>query len=248
VDQRESWLASSLLALADSLRTRQPAYLDILTGRLAELVAPAEVGLLVTAETGALATPAASSQSMHELLDLEMRYAEGPCTTCHGTGRRLPRLGLGQIDDRWPRFGPQAREAGFGWVSALPICRSAQRLGAVTILDAGLEPAVEPRLDLVDALVEAAAIGLVQQQLHRQSLRRTEQLQHALDSRVVIEQAKGVTAARRGVTPDAAFDVLRRYARHHGRRLRDVADDVIAGRLDVLELSEPPRAGTSGRG
>jgi AmiR/NasT family two-component response regulator len=119
-------------------------------------------------------------------------------------------------------------------VSAVPVRRDSELLGAVSVLDFSEASPVD--LDLVTAVVEAAAIGLVHQQALRQSERRTEQLQHALHSRVVIEQAKGILAARRGISPDEAFEHLRNHARRHGRRLRDVADDVINGRVVDQEI------------
>jgi hypothetical protein len=229
VNDREAWLSRTMLELADSLGVREPTYLQTLIDRVSELIAPAEAGLLITTATGSLTTPAASTSRMHELLAIESRFKEGPCTTCHGTGRWLPPQSLDRVDKRWPRFGPAARQFGFGIVTAVPVRRDSELLGAVCVLDFAEASPVD--LDLVTAVVDAAAIGLVHQQALRQSQRRTEQLQHALHSRVVIEQAKGIVAARRDISPDEAFEHLRNHARRHGRRLRDIADDVISGRI-----------------
>jgi ANTAR domain len=234
-NDREVWLADALLELADSLDAEEAGYLRAVTRRLAELVAPAEVGLLVTTETGSLATPTASSSRMHELLSIEARFKEGPCTTSHGTGRRLPTRDLGGVDSQWPRFGPAARQFGFGVVSALPLRRETDLLGAVSILDQPGRPASD--LARAEVLVEAAAIGLAHRHVLRQSRRRVDQLQHALQSRILIEQAKGIVAERRDIAPDEAFEHLRGHARRHGRRLHDVADDVISGRLPDRELT-----------
>jgi len=234
VNDRESWLSRTLLELADSLGVHEPAYLQALIDKLSELVAPAEAGLLITTATGSLTTASASTSRMHELLAIESRFKEGPCTTCHGTGSWLPPQSLDRVDGRWPRFGPAAREFGFGTVSAVPVRRDSELLGAVSVLDFPDGSPVD--LDLVSVVVEAAAIGLVHQQALRHSQRRTEQLQHALHSRVVIEQAKGIVAARRDITPDAAFEHLRNHSRRHGLRLRDVADDVIHARIADQEI------------
>jgi GAF domain-containing protein len=234
VNDREAWISRTMLELADSRGVHEPAYLQRLIDKVSELVAPAEAGLLVTTPTGSLVSPAASTSRMHELLAIESRFKEGPCTTCHGTGQSLPPQDLDQVDLRWPRFGPAARQFGFGTVSAVPVRRDSELLGAVCVLDFSDGSAVE--LDLVAAVVEVAAIGLLHQQALRHSQRRTDQLQHALHSRVIIEQAKGVVAARREITPDAAFESLRSHARRHGRRLRDVADDVIAGRVSDRDI------------
>jgi ANTAR domain len=231
---REAWLAAALLELSDCLHVDEAGYLRTVTRRLAEIVGPAEVGMLVTTETGSLAMPTASSSRMHELVSIEARFQEGPCTTCHGTGRGLPSRDLGDVDALWPRFGPAARQLGFGTVSALPLRRDADQLGAVSILAGDRLPA---DLGLATVLVEAAAIGLVLQQELRHIRRRADQLQHALQSRILIEQAKGIVAERRGILPDDAFEHLRDHARRHGRRLHDVAGDVISGRLADSELT-----------
>jgi hypothetical protein len=232
---RDIWLADSLLELADCLHMDETGYLQAVTRRLAELVAPAEVGLLVTTETGSLTTPMASTSRMHELLSIETRFKEGPCTTCHGTGQRLRPRNLDGVDAQWPRFGPAARQFGFGTVSALPVRRDTDQLGSVSILDSADRPTVD--LDLAAVLVDAAAIGLAQQQMLRRTQRRADQLQHALGSRVLIEQAKGIVAERRSISPDDAFEHLRDHARRRGRRLHDVADDVIQGRIADRELT-----------
>src|SRR5262245_39115128 len=123
MEHRESWLADVMIELADSLDVRESAYLSILTRRLSELVSPAEIGLLVTTDTGSLTTAAASSARMRDLVSVESRLKEGPCTTSHGTGQQLRLQTLDAVDARWPRFGPAAREAGFASVSAYPLRR-----------------------------------------------------------------------------------------------------------------------------
>jgi hypothetical protein len=234
VNDREAWLSRTMLELADSLGVHEPIYLQSLIDKVSEFVAPAEAGLLITTATGSLITPAASTDRMRELLAIESRFKEGPCTTCHGTGRWLPPQRLDGVDTRWPRFGPAARQFGFSTVSAVPVRRESELLGAVSVLDLPDSSPVE--LELVSVVAEAAAIGLAHQQALRQSQRRIEQLQHALHSRVAIEQAKGIVAARRDISPDAAFEHLRNHARRHGRRLRNVADDVILGRIADQEI------------
>jgi AmiR/NasT family two-component response regulator len=99
-------------------------------------------------------------------------------------------------------------------------------------------------LQLVGVLADAAALGLSQQRAYRRSQRRAEQLQGALHSRVVIEQAKGIVAAWRNIPPDAAFDILRGHARHYHRRLAAVAGDIVQGRLTNDHLT-PPRDTTA---
>ncbi|MGH3485514.1 MAG: ANTAR domain-containing protein [Nocardioidaceae bacterium] len=241
MEKRESWLADAMIELADSLEMRESAYLNVLARRLAELVAPAEIGLLVTTDTGSLTTPAASTQRMRDLMAVESSLKEGPCTTSHGTGQQLRHQTLDAVDGRWPRFGPAAREAGFAAVSAYPMRRRTELFGAVSVLDPGARSADDLPISLVSILAEVAAIGLSHQRTYRQSQRRVEQLQRALHSRVVIEQAKGIVAAWREITPDEAFELLRNHARRNGHRLNAVAEEIVHGRLTDEQIEAKDR-------
>jgi GAF domain-containing protein len=246
MEQRESWLADVMIELADSLDVRESAYLNILTRRLSELVSPAEIGLLVTTDTGSLTTAAASSARMRDLVSVESRIKEGPCTTSHGTGQQLRQQTLDAVDARWPRFGPAAREAGFASVSAYPLRRRAETLGAVCVLDPAQQSNDNVQLGLIGIVTEAAAIGLSHQRTYRQSQRRVEQLQRALHSRVVIEQAKGIVAAWRNISPDEAFEALRGHARRNGHRLSAVAEEVVQGQLSDEQLAPQADGASSG--
>lgn len=239
MEDREAWLADTMIDLADSMDVREAAYLDTLTRHLSELVAPAEVGLLVTTDTGSLATPAAGTRRMRDLMSVESRYKEGPCTTCHGTGQHLKHQTLDAVDGSWPRYGPVARGAGFTGVSAYPLRRGTEMLGAISVLDPDQQTAEQIDGELLAILAGAATLGLSHQRAYRQSQRRVEQLQRALHSRVVIEQAKGIVSAWRSMTPDAAFEVLRGHARRNGHRLSAIAEEVVDGRLSDEQLAPP---------
>lgn len=245
MEDREAWLADTMIELADSMDVREAAYLETLTRHLSELVAPAEIGLLVTTDTGSLATPAAATRRMRDLMSVESRYKEGPCTTCHGTGQHLKHQTLDVVDGSWPRYGPVARGAGFNGVSAFPLRRGTEMLGAISVLDPDQQSAEQIDGDLLAILASAATLGLSHQRAYRQSQRRVEQLQRALHSRVVIEQAKGIVSAWRSITPDAAFEILRGHARRNGHRLSAIAEEVVDGRLRDVQLAPPTDSTTS---
>jgi hypothetical protein len=141
---------------------------------------------------------------------------------------------------RWPEFTARAAEAGFDAVHALPMCLRGDVVGVLTLLDDAPHVLADDDRRLGEALADAATIGLIHERTIRQATTAAEQLQGALNSRVVVEQAKGVLAQKAGIALDEAFVVMRRYARLRGLRLGDVCSDVIAGRLDPDALGSAP--------
>jgi GAF domain-containing protein len=145
-------------------------------------------------------------------------------------------LDLAEVDDRWPQVAPKARTAGYRRTHALPMRLRERIIGAVNILD----PA-DRELDLADlaiaqSMADVATIGILQRWAIEQATELAQQLQTALNSRVVIEQAKGIVAEKLHVSIPEAFEILRSHARNASRRLSDVAQDVIAGRLPATGL------------
>jgi GAF domain-containing protein len=154
------------------------------------------------------------------------------------TGSAVADTDLRAASARWPRFVPHATEAGFRSVHAFPLRLRTQVIGALNVF--GATDGV--RLDsddipLIQALADMASIALLQERAVRHGQVLTEQLQGALNSRVIIEQAKGVIAQVRGVTVDQAFLLIRGYARGTNRRLGEVALAVVTNVHDIPELS-----------
>jgi transcriptional regulator with GAF, ATPase, and Fis domain len=240
VAARAFWLAESLIDLADSLETDEGDYRRRVVRHLSDLVEPADVGLLLTGEAGRLTKFAAQTWRSRHLLRIEARIQAGPCTTSHRTGRQL-RVDLDrEADWRWPRFTPEARGAGFSSVIALPLVHQGDVLGAVSILLAGRATDADLDVESAAALAEAAGVGIAQRRAYRASTDRAEMLQDTLDSRVLIEQAKGILAARTKTTPDDAYELMRHYAHYHGQLMYDVADATVRGRLHPDALAAPP--------
>jgi hypothetical protein len=144
--------------------------------------------------------------------------------------------------ERWPQFVPRAVSGGFRSASALPLRLRSQVIGVLNLFDAGLEGLGAERLRLAQALADAATIGILQQRSVRQNEVVAGQLQAALTSRIVIEQAKGVLAERLQIGVDEAFAVLRGGARSRNMLLSDVASEVAGsstGSADVTHLFGP---------
>jgi GAF domain-containing protein len=203
-------------------------FLHVLTSRTAELLDVSAAGLLLADPRGELRVVAASSEAARLLELFQLQSDEGPCLDCFRSGRPVTATELG-ADQRWPQFAAAAKQAGFTAVQALPMRLREQVIGALNLFrDApgAFDPA---SVRIGQALADVATIGL----LHERSMRRSdtlnEQLQIALNSRVVIEQAKGKLAERLGIDMNQAFTLLRDQARSRNQRLSDVARAFIEG-------------------
>jgi len=218
-------------------------YLERLADRCTELLGVSACGILLVDHHGVLNLVGASTEQTRLLELSQLQNAEGPSLDAYHTGQPVQRADLGDADPRWPRFAAAARAAGFASVQALPMRLREEQLGAVSLFSA--EPGLldADTIALGQALSDAATIGIVHQRALLAKEVVTEQLQTALNSRILIEQAKGFLAERFTVSVEDAFGMMRRYARDHQRKLTDVAADITAGRLGPgLGLADPPRS------
>ncbi len=238
MEHREEWLARTFVELADTLVADFDLidFMTVLVERCAELLESAEVGLALAATRGELRVMASSSERMRALELIEFQNDEGPCRDCLLLGERVLNVRLDQADDRWPRFAPQAREAGFHMVHALPLRLRTDVIGAMNIFSSELSELCPEDVNLTQALADAATIGILQERAIKHGTDLAGQLQGALNSRVVIEQAKGIVAERRQVDMDEAFALLRSYARSNRKQLSDVARAIIDHSLAPAEL------------
>lgn len=181
----------------------------------------------------------ASSTEQARVLDVfQLQDEEGPSLECFRTGE--PVSALGDMAQRWPRFAAAADDAGFSEVHAVPMRLRERTLGSLNLFRA--QPALAGSdLRLARALADVTTIGLMQERTLRQHETLSDQLQVALDSRVDIEQAKGILSERLGLDLEQAFSTLRGYSRSRGRRLKDVAQAVIDGSLRLDDVHAPPR-------
>jgi GAF domain-containing protein len=238
---REKNLAETFVLLADTLVDDYDVVdlLDQLVGACVNLLGVTAAGLLLDDQRGNLAVVASSSESTRLLEIFQLQTNEGPCLDCVRTGAAVSSDDLESDADRWPRFVPVAIEAGFRSVAAVPLRLRDQTIGGLNMFHARSEPIPEDDRRLAQALADVATIGILQRRSTHRSSVMAEQLQHALNSRVAIEQAKGVLAERGNMDMDQAFDVLRRYARTNNLKLTDVALAIVRGDLDI---SAPPVA------
>jgi GAF domain-containing protein len=231
---REHALVDIFLTLADTLAEDydHPDRLDRLVVAWASLLSVSAAGLLLSDGQDRLSLVASSSEDARLLETFQLESGDGPCVESFRTGVVVASADLSADRARWPMFVPAALAAGFGSVTAIPLRWRDQRIGALPLLAShpgGLAPD-DRRLAL--AFADATAIGILQRRVAVADATRTAQLQHALTSRIVIEQAKGLVAGRSGVSLAAAFDELRRHSQHNGLKLADVAASVVRGDFD----------------
>ena len=202
-------------------------FLESLTRHTAEVSSAASAGLLLADPRGQLQYMAASAESVKLLELFQLQYLEGPCLDCFQTGAAVVNTDLQRAEDRWPRFAPRAVEAGFQSVHAFPLRHRHRVIGALNLFSTDTGQLEPTDIRIIQSLADIATIGLLQERSIRSAEILAEQLQSALNSRVSIEQAKGALARTHGIGVDAAFDLMRDYARRHQHRLSDVAHAVV---------------------
>ena len=170
---------------------------------------------------------AASDPRAVPLEELQATHGEGPCVDAFDDKRPVPAADLA-ADDRWPAFSPAAAGQGLRAVLASPIPYSDQAVGVVTVFAFGQHEWTEAEREAIVAFTELVALLIMNAMEASERGRLAGELQAALDSRVVIEQAKGVLVGRHGLTTRQAFERLRRQARDQRRPLTEVARSVVS--------------------
>jgi GAF domain-containing protein len=240
VDKR---LAAVFVELADTLVAGFDLmdFLATLTERCVELLDVDAAGLLLADSNGELQLVAASTERARLVELFQVQHDEGPCLDSYRTGQVVASdITAATAAGRWPRFAAAAAGMGFAAVHAIPMRLRDRVIGTLNLFRAQateLDPEVAWA---ARALVDVATIGILQERAVREHEVMAGQLQVALNSRVMIEQAKGILAERLQTTPDEAFEILRRYARDHNYPLTQLAGDVIGGTAPVVAAGPMP--------
>jgi GAF domain-containing protein len=235
---REGKLSRALVDLADTLVADFDVVelLTLLADRCVDVLDVAAAGLMLVDPGGDLRVMASSSEAMRLLELFELQSQEGPCLDCFRTGHAVINQDLATAGTRWPRFAAEAVAAGFRSVHAIPMRLRGTIIGALNLFNIAAGDLRDDDVHAAQALADIATIAVLQHQATIEAQVLNEQLSSALNTRVVIEQAKGMIAERRHLPMDQAFAVLRAHARNRNLRLADVAQSVIDGSTEVGSL------------
>jgi GAF domain-containing protein len=235
-------LADRFVSLADTLVDDFDVVdlMDQLVETSVELLGTEAAGLMLRDPRGTLQLMASSSEESRLLELFQLQNHEGPCLDCVWSGRPVVVERISDAAERWPRFVPEAGEMGFVSVYAVPLRLRDQVVGGLNLFRTTEPPLTRDDQRMAQALADIATIGLLQQRAVSRATVLAEQLQRALNSRVVIEQAKGVLAEFGGVGMEAAFRSLRGFARDSNTKLSDVAERVVRRAVPLSSIL-PPR-------
>jgi len=232
---RERRVAATFVRLADTLVDHYDVVdlLQTLTDASAELLDASAAGLLLVSGGDSLDLVASTSEESRLIDTIQVSSGNGPSIECFETGKPVAVDDIETTDGRWPEFREQALAQGFRAVHAVPLRLRDSVIGCLTLFRS--EPGAWSAEDasVARGFADVATIGILHERALRQSNLAQEQLQYALDSRVVIEQAKGVVSQLRNVSMDEAFSLLRNYSRSHNLALREVAGMVVSRSLEV---------------
>ena len=235
-ESREARLTAAFVTLADTLTTEYDVVdlLDLLVRECTDILDVEAGGLMLADSEGNLQLVASTSEQAELVEVMQLNAGAGPCLDCYATGAPVSVADIEHLSDRWPDFRTAALEQGFRAVYAAPMKLRGDVIGTMNLLSTTSGVLNDRDIAVAQALTDVATIGILQERMIRESGLVSEQLQRALDSRILIEQAKGVLSQTGQMTMDEAFSTMRGYARSNQLSLHTVAEGITNRTLDVL--------------
>jgi GAF domain-containing protein len=190
-------------------------------------------GILLMNEDGELEVVASTSEAVRLVELMQLSAEAGPSIVSFNSGAVVSIPDIRNSPPGWERYREAALEQGFASVYAMPLRLRETTIGSLNLLRSALGELDATDIRIATALADVATIGILHERAIVESGRVSEQLARALQSRIVIEQAKGVISHLHSISTDDAFTVLRSYARSNGLLLSDVAHRVVSRELEV---------------
>lgn len=232
---REARLADLFVTLADTLVVGYDIVelLQTLAEECASLLDVADAGIVLADASGHLQVMATSSRRAGRIEALQLGMDDGPCVESFVSGAVVAVEDFASIHGRWSPFREFALAQGLRSVHAVPLRLRDSTIGALNLFREQPGRLNPDDAATAQALADVATIGILHERAIRDQAVVRAQLEHALQSRVLIEQAKGVVAQARNVPTEEAFQWLRDYARSHNVRLRELAERITTRRFSV---------------
>ena len=236
---REARLLKTFAMLADTLVDDYDVVdlLQSLVDACHEHLAATAAGILLADPAGDLELIASTSEGTHLVETMQLAAQAGPCIECYRTGSVVSVADIDAVPAEWGAFRDSAVAQGFLSADAIPLRLRDVTIGTLNLLRSEVGGAPEEDLVTARAFADVATIGILHERTLRQSEALTQQLEHALSTRIVIEQAKGVVSFTNDVPIDRAFELMRKYSRDHGLRISDVAGRLVRRELHLKEDS-----------
>lgn len=235
IHKADSALLQTFATLADSLVDDFDVIelLQTLVDACTDLLGVSAAGILLLGDDGRLDLAASSDETNRIVESMQLSAEAGPCIESYRTGQTIAVPDVAVVPEEWAAFRESALTQGFSAVYAIPLRLRRTTIGALNLLTTGGAELEEHQLLAARALADVATIAILQERALRERDDLSHQLQTALDSRVVIEQAKGVIAHTHDIDIEDAFGVLRQYARANRYPLSEVATAVVQRRLTI---------------
>jgi transcriptional regulator with GAF, ATPase, and Fis domain len=242
-ETREQLLVKTFVTLADSLVAGYDIIdlLQTLVDRTTELFDASAAGIILGSDFDHLEVIVSTSENSRIVGLMQLRAGEGPCVEAVTSGQVVSVGDENEMYDRWPTFAAAATGSGYVSVHAIPMRLRGQIIGSLNLFRDHEGALNETDAIAAQALADVATISVLQERtIHDSSIVR-EQLQRALDTRIVIEQAKGVIAYTHHLDMEAAFRLIRHHARSTQTPMSAVAAGVVDGSVWIT-LTHPPQA------
>lgn len=239
---REPKLTAAFVKLADTLIADYDV-VDLLHTLLEECMGLLDTqagGLMLADASGNLQLIASTSEQADFVEIMQLNAGSGPCVECFNTGASVTVTDIDKHGGKWPEFREAALRMGYLSIHAVPMRLRGDILGTMNLFRTDVGELTTRDVAVAQALADVATIGILQERSIRETNLVSEQLQRALDSRILIEQAKGVLSETQSLDMNQAFTALRLYARSHNLSLRVVASSVVDRTLDIFSTVAEP--------